>query len=173
MSITYLTPCPHRSQVTASSILVTVLAQNTQKEKTLSPTSGRPRRTTHCTERQGRLLLSSASIDFITHSPGNQKKKLKYTHQQWVRNQGASKKAVGKSFLALSLCFVCSSLGEKNVVRAGMTHAVGEASGPKRAASPPHPAPNAHSPTLPLPGSFFFHFFFFSRAPNPRHMTFC
>lgn len=48
-------------------------SKHTEKEKTLSPTSGRPGRTTHSTERQGRLLLSSVSIDFITHSPGNQK----------------------------------------------------------------------------------------------------
>lgn len=159
MSITYLTPWPHRSQVTA---------QNTQKEKTLSPTSGRPRRRrTHSTKRQGRLLLSSASIDFITHSPGIQKIEI-HPPTMGEKPGGLQEDCREKAF---SLCFVCSSssLGEKKMSSGQEWHMQKERLAGLRDLLYLHIQPLMHAAPLILSQALFFFFstFFFHELQIP------
>lgn len=74
---------------------------------------------------------------------------------------------------AFSLCFVCSSLGGK-MSRGQEWHMQQERLAGLRDLLYLHSQPLMHfSSTHPLLGFFFFSTFFFSRAPNPRHMTFC
>lgn len=158
MNITYLTTwmttTAHKRK--ASSLLVTVLAHNTQKEKpALLHASGRgwgggctpPRRRRGC-------FLSSVNIDIITPSPGSQK------HESAPRNNEGRTRLQQAQGQAPSLCLVCSSLGRKHVARAAMTNAAREARGPQGSVSLPQTAPNARAPPHPLPGFFFFHIFF-------------
>lgn len=131
--------------------------KNTQREESLLPHQLRGRGGQPTTELQEGCCLSSVNIDIRAQSP--ESGKVKDTHQARVRDSARAGCAAPPALLREKM-----SPGRSDKCSARL------AAGPEGSALLPHTSPSA----LPLSlQRLFFHFFFFSRAPNPRHMTFC